>query len=212
MVDQNRLTPEMLVPRMGEYLIHKGLISSENLRKALDYQQEAMQMDIHFAWAGADRPQGAGRAALDQAVTEQIIQLRSACRLLTGRWSAVENAQRSCKRLSARFRIKQLKQISSRTFRMNCGLRSRTSRGTLNCLSRNRWGRSQMNSAMPAGQPAIHRQAGSTDRGSDPVLAGSRRAQHPARKCGSAPLGESFHQGLCIQSRGSRREPECDYR
>ena len=29
----------MLVPRMGEYLIQKGLIS-ENLQKALDYQQE----------------------------------------------------------------------------------------------------------------------------------------------------------------------------
>ncbi len=41
MAEQNRLTPEMLVPRMGEYLIHKGLISSENLQKALDYQQEA---------------------------------------------------------------------------------------------------------------------------------------------------------------------------
>ena len=40
MADQYRLTPEMLVPRMGEYLIHKGLISAENLQKALDYQQE----------------------------------------------------------------------------------------------------------------------------------------------------------------------------
>jgi len=36
MPGQYRLTPEMLVPRMGEYLIHKGLISAENLQKALD--------------------------------------------------------------------------------------------------------------------------------------------------------------------------------
>ena len=41
MVDQQRLTPEMLVPRMGEYLIQKGLISKERLQEALDYQQEA---------------------------------------------------------------------------------------------------------------------------------------------------------------------------
>ena len=42
MPDQHRLTPEMLVPRMGEYLIHKGLITAENLKRALDYQQERM--------------------------------------------------------------------------------------------------------------------------------------------------------------------------
>ena len=41
MAEQSRLTPEMLVPRMGEYLIQKGLISTENLQKALDHQQEA---------------------------------------------------------------------------------------------------------------------------------------------------------------------------
>jgi signal transduction histidine kinase len=79
MVEQNRLTPEMLVPRMGEYLIHKGLISAESLQKALDYQQEATAkgnpillgqalIDLHLL----------ERADLDQAVTEQIIQLRSA--------------------------------------------------------------------------------------------------------------------------------------
>ena len=79
MAAQYRLTPEMLVPRMGEYLIQKGLISPENLQKALDYQQEATAkgnaillgqalIDLHLL----------ERAELDQAVTEQIIQLRSA--------------------------------------------------------------------------------------------------------------------------------------
>ena len=33
-----KLSPEMLVPRMGEYLIQKGLITPENLQTALDYQ------------------------------------------------------------------------------------------------------------------------------------------------------------------------------
>lgn len=79
MAEQQRLTPEMLVPRMGEYLIRKGRISAENLQSALDYQQEAIAkgnsillgqalLDLHLL----------ERAELDQAVTEQIIQLRSA--------------------------------------------------------------------------------------------------------------------------------------
>src|SRR6266540_526350 len=79
MPDQSRLTPEMLVPRMGEYLIHKGLITAENLQKALDYQQEAMAKGapILLGQALIDLKL-LERAELDQAVTEQIIQLRSA--------------------------------------------------------------------------------------------------------------------------------------
>ena len=79
MAEQNRLTPEMLVPRMGEYLIHKGLISAESLQKALDYQQEATAHGnpILLGQALIDLKL-LDRAALDQAVTEQIIQLRSA--------------------------------------------------------------------------------------------------------------------------------------
>jgi two-component system sensor histidine kinase/response regulator len=79
MAEQNRLTPEMLVPRMGEYLIHKGLIAAESLRKALDYQQEetAKGNPILLGQALIDLKL-LERADLDQAVTEQIIQLRSA--------------------------------------------------------------------------------------------------------------------------------------
>ena len=35
-----KLTPEMLIPRLGEYLVQKGLISDSDLMRALDYQQE----------------------------------------------------------------------------------------------------------------------------------------------------------------------------
>ena len=79
MAEQNRLTPEMLVPRMGEYLIHKGLISAESLQTALDYQQDATAHGnaILLGQALIDLKL-LDRAALDQAVTEQIIQLRSA--------------------------------------------------------------------------------------------------------------------------------------
>src|SRR6266511_1706240 len=74
-----RLTPEMLVPRMGEYLIQKGLISAEQLQKALDYQQEATAKGdpILLGQALIDLKL-LERVELDQAVTEQIIQLRSA--------------------------------------------------------------------------------------------------------------------------------------
>lgn len=79
MAEQQRLTPEMLVPRMGEYLIHKGLISTESLQKALDYQQESMAKGnpLLLGQALIDL-RLLDRADLDQAVTEQIIQLRSA--------------------------------------------------------------------------------------------------------------------------------------
>jgi hypothetical protein len=36
----SKLTPEMLVPRMGEYLVQKGLLTAEDLQKTLDYQLE----------------------------------------------------------------------------------------------------------------------------------------------------------------------------
>ncbi|HVF24326.1 MAG TPA: ATP-binding protein [Anaerolineales bacterium] len=79
MAEQQRLTPEMLVPRMGDYLIQKGLITTEDLQKALAYQQEeiAKGNTLLLGQALLDL-KITGRPELDQAVTEQIIQLRSA--------------------------------------------------------------------------------------------------------------------------------------
>lgn len=79
MQNQPKLTPEMLIPRLGEYLVQKGLLSEDDLRKALAYQtSESAQgkqtllgqalMDLNLIT----------RESLDQVVTEQIIQLRSA--------------------------------------------------------------------------------------------------------------------------------------
>ena len=79
MATQPHLTPEMLVPRMGEYLIHKKLISNDDLQKALDHQQEEMSKGNSVILGQAlINLKLVDRAALDQAVTEQIIQLRSA--------------------------------------------------------------------------------------------------------------------------------------
>ena len=79
MPDPSRLTPEMLVPRMGEYLVQKGLVSANNIQEALAYQQEetARGNTILLGQALIDLNL-ISRADLDQAVTEQIIQLRSA--------------------------------------------------------------------------------------------------------------------------------------
>ena len=79
MAEPHRLTPEMLVPRMGEYLIQKGLISAESLQKALAHQQESMEKGNPILLGQALIELNLlERAELDQVVTEQIIQLRSA--------------------------------------------------------------------------------------------------------------------------------------
>jgi signal transduction histidine kinase len=74
-----KLSPEMLVPKMGEYLIQKGLISETDLQKALGYQleQTAAGNAILLGQALMDLNL-IDRSDLDQAVTEQILQLRSA--------------------------------------------------------------------------------------------------------------------------------------
>lgn len=74
-----KLSPEMLVPRMGEYLVQKGLISAEDLQKALDHQQEEMEKGNPILLGQALLDLNLiHRSDLDQAVTEQILQLRSA--------------------------------------------------------------------------------------------------------------------------------------
>ena len=79
MTKPTQLTPEMLVPRLGEYLVQRNYITENDLQKSLAYQQEKMSqgqacllgqalIDLNLI----------DRSILDQAVTEQIIQLRSA--------------------------------------------------------------------------------------------------------------------------------------
>ena len=79
MVQKTQLTPEMLVPRLGEYLVQRDFISDIDLQKALAYQQEKMA-DNQTCLLGQAliELKMIDRAILDQAVTEQIIQLRSA--------------------------------------------------------------------------------------------------------------------------------------
>lgn len=79
MQTQPKLSPEMLVPRMGEYLVQKGLITAENLQTALDHQFKETDKGNSILLGQALIDLGfIERADLDQAVTEQILQLRSA--------------------------------------------------------------------------------------------------------------------------------------
>ena len=74
-----KLTPEMLIPRMGEYIVQKGLITEAQLQQALAYQQEkTARGEPCLLGQALMELKMLDRGALDEAVTEQIIQLRSA--------------------------------------------------------------------------------------------------------------------------------------
>jgi signal transduction histidine kinase len=75
----SQLTPEMLVPRLGDYLVQRKYITETDLRKALTYQQEKMiDNQTYLLGQALVDLKLIDRAVLDRAVTEQIIQLRSA--------------------------------------------------------------------------------------------------------------------------------------
>jgi signal transduction histidine kinase len=74
-----KLTPEMLIPRMGEYIVQKGLITEADLQKALAYQQEQIASGKHYFLGQSLMDLNLlDRETLDQVITEQILQLRSA--------------------------------------------------------------------------------------------------------------------------------------
>jgi hypothetical protein len=50
MEQQPHLTPEMLVPRLGDYLVQRAYITETDLQKALAYQQEKMTTTRPICW------------------------------------------------------------------------------------------------------------------------------------------------------------------
>ncbi len=79
MTSQLSLTPEILVPRIGDYLVEQGYLTSDQLVKALDIQKDYRRkgrsillgdllLELHLI----------DRDKLNQAITEQIIKLRNA--------------------------------------------------------------------------------------------------------------------------------------
>ena len=74
-----KLSPEMLVPRLGEYLVQKGMITEIVLFRALVYQQDAAEKGGQALLGQALMEMKlVTRDQLDQVITEQIIQLRTA--------------------------------------------------------------------------------------------------------------------------------------
>ncbi len=77
---QQALTPEVLVSRLGDYLVEQGLLSSSDLQRALNYQEEVRQAQGTTPLIGQILLEMGliDRSTLDTAITIQIIQLRSA--------------------------------------------------------------------------------------------------------------------------------------
>ncbi len=74
-----QLSPEMLVPRLGDYLVQRGDISEDSLIRALAYQQKQTATGKQFLLGDAlVELKLIKREKLDQAITEQIILLRGA--------------------------------------------------------------------------------------------------------------------------------------
>ncbi len=75
------VTPEILVPRLGEYLIEKGKLTRPNLERALDYQKKKSRSGKTLLLGQALRELELITAEeLDQAITEQILNLQVALR------------------------------------------------------------------------------------------------------------------------------------
>ncbi len=74
-----KLSPEILVPRLGDYLIERGFLSELDLKKALAYQKENRTSSGENLLGQILLDLGMiSKEELDRAVTEQIIELQSA--------------------------------------------------------------------------------------------------------------------------------------
>jgi signal transduction histidine kinase len=156
MTEQTRLTPEMLVPRMGEYLIQKGLIAAGDLEKALAYQQTETAKGNHTMLGQAlTELKLIKRDALDQAVTEQIIQLRSALQA-ANRTLERRVEERTAELQKALERVSELSQLKA-NFISNISHELRTPlthiKGYLELLVSDRLERQRRAASRPAGQP-----------------------------------------------------------
>lgn len=107
------IAPEVLVPRLGEYLIERGVLLAEQLQQALAYQREKSAAGQVCLMGQALLDLGfVDREMLDQVVTEQILQLQNALRQANEQLE-----QRVCERTveleSALRRLGELNQLKS---------------------------------------------------------------------------------------------------
>ncbi len=79
MTDQLALSPEMLVPRLGDALIEKGIISQQDLQVALQKQEELRARGKHARLGQVLNDMSlVNQRTLDSVIAEQILKLRAA--------------------------------------------------------------------------------------------------------------------------------------
>lgn len=75
------LTPEILVPRLGDYLVEKGMLHKVDLERALDYQRQQTSTGVPMLLGQALLELNlVSPETLEQAVTVQILKLQTALR------------------------------------------------------------------------------------------------------------------------------------
>jgi signal transduction histidine kinase len=73
------ISPEVLIPRLGDQLVKAGLITDEQLKRALDYQRQCSAEGKPRLLGQAVIEMGfIDRPTLDRAITEQMLHLRAA--------------------------------------------------------------------------------------------------------------------------------------
>ena len=78
MTNTPSITPEILVPKLGDYLVEKGHITKDQLVEALEHQKELKTAGrVELLGEVLISKKFINRTLLDQAITEQILQLRN---------------------------------------------------------------------------------------------------------------------------------------
>lgn len=73
------LSPEVLVPRLGEYLVEKGYITADDLNRALDHQEKLREKgDIQLIGQVLLDLGIINQSTREAIITEQLLQLRAA--------------------------------------------------------------------------------------------------------------------------------------
>lgn len=107
------LSPEILVPRIGDSMVDQGFLTAEQLQEALDFQHQENEKGRQILIGQAMIELGfISREILDSIVTERILQLQTALQLLN-RQLEVRVQERTQELQRALQRLGELNQLKS---------------------------------------------------------------------------------------------------
>ncbi len=113
MLKEKKLSPEVLVPRLGDYLIEKNLLTPDQLIQALAYQQRMKDEGKNKLIGQAIVELNIiSQEVLDRVITEQILQLQSALRQANEELES-RVLQRTVELEDALTRLSELNQLKS---------------------------------------------------------------------------------------------------